>query len=377
MISKKKRSLKPILESSEGIHLTAYLVNRGDLVDLKYQLQETLNDTSDLCQAVLPIGERRKFFEPLEALLRDASLFKSMAGNIGVFRNKDSFRILSVPVDLERQCYLANSFHVKPLLCWMQLDREFLLLGLTKDSAHLYLGSQTSFQRVDSIFFPEVLEQNELLEDRVRLNETQLRQVIREELCSWMSGWFEKLTHTSTPKLFWAGENSFFEELPNAIKYRDFIHSPVSLHFDEHDVGSVCQMVRKALREEARKALELALWEFRLAEDLNLAKKNIFQISKAAVQGRVKKLLVADGMNVFGKVDRKTGNLSIHPFDLDHEDDDVLDDLAQTVLASGGEVVVMPRAKIPNGRPILAIMGGQGLENEMSEYKENPNPLSY
>jgi hypothetical protein len=37
MIATKKSTLKPILESSEGIHLTAYLPNRGDLVDLKSQ----------------------------------------------------------------------------------------------------------------------------------------------------------------------------------------------------------------------------------------------------------------------------------------------------------------------------------------------------
>lgn len=87
-----------------------------------------------------------------------------------------------------------------------------------------------------------------------------------------------------------------------------------------------------------------------------MAKKNIFQIAKAAVQGRIKKLIIADGINIFGKVDKKTGGLAIHPVDLDHEDDDILDDLAQTVLASGGEVVIAPREEIPKGRPILAII---------------------
>jgi hypothetical protein len=105
--------------------------------------------------------------------------------------------------------------------------------------------------------------------------------------------------------------------------------------------------------------------EFYQAEDLNLAIKNIFQIAKAAIKGKVRKLVIADGINIFGKIDRKSGGLSIHPTHLDHEDDDILDDLAQEVLAHGGEVVVASREEIPKGRPILAIL--ERPESELSK----------
>ena len=57
--------------------------------------------------------------------------------------------------------------------------------------------------------------------------------------------------------------------------------------------------------------------------------KNIFQIAKAAVQGKIRKLIVADGIQIFGKLDKHTGGVSINPAHLDHEDDDLLDDLSQ------------------------------------------------
>jgi hypothetical protein len=41
---------------------------------------------------------------------------------------------------------------------------------------------------------------------------------------------------------------------------------------------------------------------------------------------------------------------------MDHEDDDVLDDLAQKVLLAGGEVVVVERDQIPEQRSILAVL---------------------
>ncbi len=102
--------------------------------------------------------------------------------------------------------------------------------------------------------------------------------------------------------------------------------------------------------------------EFYHAEDLNMANKNIYQIAKATMEGKVKKLIIADGICIFGKVDRKTGSLQIHPAHLDHEDDDILDDLAQEVLSKGGEVVVAARDEIPKGRPILAILDSSGSE---------------
>lgn len=47
---------------------------------------------------------------------------------------------------------------------------------------------------------------------------------------------------------------------------------------------------------------------------------------------------------------------AIHPVELDHEDDDILDDLAQAVLTAGGEVIVAPKDQLPTTSPVLAIL---------------------
>ena len=70
-------------------------------------------------------------------------------------------------------------------------------------------------------------------------------------------------------------------------------------------------------------------------------------------------------MNIFGKINKDTGGLAIHPFHLDHEDDDILDDLAQAVIKYGGEVVVAPTDQIPSGRPILALLHPLDIEKQL------------
>lgn len=345
MITEKKISLRPILESSEGIHLTAYLVNRGSVTDLKGQIRETLTEANEYLHSVQSADEKKKFLEPIEGLLKDTRLFSGIKGNIGIFRTMDAFRILSLPIEFERQCYVASSFHVKPLLRWIQIDREFLLLGIDKESAHLYQGNLGSLQKMGSIGVAS-------------------RQ---GEPFVWLNEWLNQVTFRSSPRLFVAGEKEDIARVYKNLSYRNIEKKPVALSFGEHNVGEICLNIRNILKIEAKKSLEQSLLEFRFAEEINLAKKNIFQIAKAAVQGRIRKLIIADGMNIFGKIDKKTGGLAIHPAHLDHEDDDLLDDLAQTVLASGGEVLVASKEEIPKGRPILAILEPHGTELERSE----------
>lgn len=367
MLTAKKTVLRPILESNNGIHLTAYLVNRGDLTDLKSQLQATIDEAHKWLNSAMTPEERKKFLEPLDTLVSDARIFKQMKGNIGLFRNEDSFRVLNIPVEVEQSCQVATSFHVKPLLRWLQTDREFLLLGLEKESAHLYLGSQDSFKPVDSILFPEIFNGTAALGGYMSLTESRKTKVRQVETYAWLSEWISQLTRCSKPKLFVAGENEQVESFSRNLNYPQAIKTPIAESFCRHSVNDLCASIRRLLKEESKKSFERALQEFRFAEEGNRTQKNIFQIAKAVVQGRVRKLIVTDELSIFGTIDLKSGGLAIHPFDLDHEDDDVLDDLAQMVLSQGGEVIVAKRDEIPKGRPILAILDDSGDEFEKVE----------
>jgi hypothetical protein len=371
MLTSRKMTLKPLLDSNDGVHLTAYLVNRNDLIDLKSQIRTTLADATDWLRDAMSTDELKKFLEPVEALLNDARIFKQMKGNIGIFRNEESFRILNIPIDIEQTCQVATSFHVKPLLRWIQGDQEFLFLGLEKQAAYLYLGSQDSFKLIDSIVFPDFFKTKENVTDDISLKSTRQKKTKETETFKWLNEWILDLTKNSKPKLFIAGEPSLIEALNKSLNYIKAIKTPVTQTFSQFNASEPCQKIRKILKIDSKQSLEKALLEFRFAEEDNRAKKNIFQISKAVVQGKVRKLIVTDELSIFGKIDKKSGGIAIHPADLDHEDDCILDDLAQMVLSQGGEVIVAKRHEIPKGRPVLAI-----LEDD-SQFLEKAEELQY
>lgn len=349
----KKKSLQELIESSEGVHLTAYLKNRYDINDLKDQIQEVLNQAQEWLEPVLDYNKQEKFLAPIKSLLQDARIFKHMKGNVGIFRTKEFFKLVNIPSEVETSCYIADSFHVKPLLRWLQEDQEFLLLTLENNSAHLYLGSQHSLKIVDSLIMPDINPQK------------------GKEISAWIDDWIIAVAPQTKLKLFWAGNVDLISKYQQHIRYKGSVDTPIFNQAMTNNLNHVCQVIRKLLKDEAREHFEKSLMEFHFASEDNMTRKNIFHIAQAVVNGKVKKLIVTDELSIFGKIDKRTGALSIHPADLDHEDDDILDDLAQMVLSQGGEVVIANQRDIPGGKPILAILEFDELPLEKTKRVRN------
>lgn len=362
MIVSKMNVLKPLLDSKDSQHLTAYINNNQNVFLLKRHLREVLDTAYEYLAPVMKPEALVRFVAPLHNIIDDTRLLKSLKGNVGVFRNENIFRILSLPLPIEPTCVVASSFHVKPLLRWIQQDREFLILGINSSSASLYYGSQSFLAMVDTVIFPSQLQ--ECLDDDTYsgLRANRHRKIKLRETIRWLNEWLNDLTKNAKPQLFIAGQKELALSFLKDCSYTHTRPTPVWPSFNPDNIADICNEVRSILKVEVKRSLEESLVEFYQAEDLNLANKNIYQIAKAAIKGRVKKLIIADGINIFGKLDRKSGNLAIHPTHLDHEDDDILDDLAQEVLSCGGEVVVASRDEIPKGRPILAIFDRTNTE---------------
>jgi hypothetical protein len=238
----------------------------------------------------------------------------------------------------------------------MQSDQEFLMLGLTEGAATLYHGSQKSFQKIDTILFSEQTLEGSLNGSYSSLKIKRDRLLKYPKYIDWLDHWISAITKRTKPALYLAGQDDLTKMFRRLSVYRNIEKRIVFGEFTENHAANICSSIRSQLKDEERATLKRALIEYYEAEEQNLARKNIFQVAKFAVRGRVKKLIVADEIQIFGKLDLKSGGLAIHPTHLDHEDDDLLDDIAQVVLAKGGEVIVAPRGEIPKGRPLLAIL---------------------
>lgn len=362
MFVDKKITFKFLLESVGGPHISCYIKNNGNLSDIVIQLDECIHTAKENLESELSTDELNSLLDPLIKLKIDSSLLNNIDGNIGLFRNKNVFRILKIPIPLKRQTHIATSFHIKPLLKWVQEDREFIFIGLDIDKIHVYYGNKFSNYKINTLQVPKLFKNKVSFKDY--LNITKFKSLRKEkiELFESLNQWLNLQTSLCSPKLFIAGSRLELQDAFKYIRYNNINKEYFHGTFYEEDINEIYFKIRSQLTKENFKMIDEALTEYEFAEENRLASRNFFRISKAAIQGKVKKLIIAEDASVYGKIDPKTGELILHPYDLNHEDDDVLDDLAQTVLNQGGEVVVASKNIIPKGRPLLAI-----FKNEIKE----------
>lgn len=368
MIAEKRSMLQPLIDSADGVHLTIYLAREREGKSLEEELRETIDALSFDLDALMSPEKRDRFLHPLRALLEDGRFLEGLRGNLGLFRSASLFRMISIPIEVKPIAVIASTFHVKPLLRWMQVDLDFLLLSIEEEGAALYQGSQTDFQCRDRLLFQTNVATKSPRGARPRSGPFKLppRAPSLSDKVDSLLDWTMQRTHGPTPPLYVTGDPALCEGLLKQLNapYANRLARHIPAH--GRKLPNICLEIRALLRQQARLTLEQALIEFRSAEEINLGDRNIFQIAKAAIEGRVKKLIVADGVHIFGRIHPVTGNLTINRDNAHHRDDDILDDLAQTVLHQGGEVVVASKAQIPKGRPALAILYDQGSDASLS-----------
>ena len=84
-----------------------------------------------------------------------------------------------------------------------------------------------------------------------------------------------------------------------------------------------------------------------------LANDDIAQVARSAVSGRVSTLLVEADRRVNGRMDHASGAVGFAVEGV--ADEDLLDDIAEKVIANGGQVVVVPHARMPSETGLAAI----------------------
>lgn len=336
-----KRTLGSILESGGQTHLSVYLENSGDLGALKNALQSAIFDAKDVLIPAMPEEEIRRFLAPLEALLREGSALSGLSGNVAIFRSRDLFRVLGIPTPVKPGCHVASTFHVKPLLAWLQLERDYVVVGLGRDAAHLAVCGPSSFKAVDVIGYSvggASLDDSEPID------------------FDWIWAWIRAVLPLQGKPVLVVGSGQLVEDFLSAEERRGAEVFHLDEVFDDGIAESTKSRLQAFARDHARSRMQALLRTFRSPKAGRKIEMRIQSIARAALGGKVETLLVAEDRELFGRIHPRSGEVAIHPFDLDHEDDDLLDDLAQKVLLAGGEVLVASRAEIPGQRSILAMV---------------------
>jgi len=296
-----------------------------------------------------PTRDVRALLAPLHELAADEEFWNHTLDGLAVMASESRFDVFHLSRSIPELVVVSDSFHVKPLLRHYQSADRFHVLALAEDKFALYEGTRYG---LDPIRAPKVSTRAPAPSDPSG------RTVVGEG----MAGYFRAVDAAV------AAEVSSSSHVPlllaalpeNASHFRAAAKNPHLLK--ETILGDPFAIDAEALRSRAWSIFEPHYVGRlkRLADDFGLAAHrqqgtgDLSDAARAAVAGRIATVLLESDRTEPGRIDPVTGAIVAKEL-CDPKVDDKFDDLAELVLKTGGEVVMVPADRMPTKTGLAAI----------------------
>jgi hypothetical protein len=323
-----------------------------------------------------PTRQVRTILEKYSALARDNEFWNHRTDGLAVLSSDEKFEIFELQRPVKELLVVADSFHTKPLLRILQSADRFQILCLTRGEAKLYEGNRDALDPVELANVTSTI--SETLGDQ----RSQRHQMVGSYgLRTGGGGKALFHGHGSTADEFEVDTTRFFRALDRGILehhsrasglplmlaalpeshdlFRQISHNPFLMTtgiLTDPEALSLDQLRMLAwekVEPHYLARLEVMKENFNVAASRQAGSADLSDVAKAAVAGRVGTLLVEADRVVPGVLDRISGSIGPGELSAPHIDD-LLDDLAELVLAKGGEVIVVPKERMPTASGLAA-----------------------
>ena len=334
----------------------------ADLATAPLRYRALLREAEGLLADRYDARRVRELLAPLAGLAEADDVLGRGPGGLAAFRADGLFETYRLWPEPPERAVVADTFHVKPVLrCLQDRDRWFVL-ALGSRQASLWKGSGRGLSPLPlpQLSAPAAPDRGgaprggrsagpgKVPEEG---NGARREEVLR--FCRAVDGVLREVLDADSVLLV-AGATPVVALFREVCGHRGLAAEAVEGAFE---VAPADELHARAL-PAARRALaardQALVDDFRRQLDRGLAADVLTRVAEASVAGRVRRLLVADGRPLFGRVDRVSGEVTLHAGQTGPQDDDVLDDLAEIVLARGGEVVVLTPERMPDEAAAVA-----------------------
>jgi hypothetical protein len=318
-----------------------------------------------------PGPEVDSLLERLRARANDDEFWNRRTEGLAILSSADTFEVFDLQRSVPARAVVADSFHIKPLLRIVQSADRYQILCLDRHGASLYEGNRDALDPVDLTDVPATI--TEALGEGL----TEPHLTVASYGGAPGGGQGRVAMHHGHGGKSAAVENDterFFRVLDRAIierhsrpsglplmlaalaeyhePFRRVSHNPNLLsegivkNPDAIDLDDLRAEAWKILEPRYLQRLEKLVDEFEAARARQRGADDLSDIAAAAVAGRVASMLVDADRVIPGTLDRSTGRIQRGELG-DPDRDDLLDDLAEAVLRTKGEVVVVPSGRMP------------------------------
>lgn len=322
-----------------------------------------------------------KLLKPFQELAQNEKFWNRTADGIAVFGSDDLFRIVTLYRPTPRLAVVADSFHVKPLLRVLQSADRFHVLAINRQNARLFEGNR---DQINEIIVVDEFPANagDVLGDDQPERMARARTVATggpgtagaSGTVRYTHGGKSELLDLQTEKFFRAVDRAVIEQYsqPSGLPLilaalpehhamfravsanANLLDEGVQSHPDSLSIDELRTQCWQVLETRYIKRLSGLVDQFHAARNVHQGSADLSDVAVAAVAGRVRVLLLEAERQLPGRIDPKTGALQTDASQLT-EADDMLDDLGELVLKTGGEVIIVPAQRMPVDSGLAAI----------------------
>lgn len=318
-----------------------------------------------------PDSEVDALVSRFEAFARDNEFWNRRTEGLAILASPERFELFELQRPVPERLIVADSFHTKPLIRILQSADRYHLLCLTRREARLYEGNRDALDRVELTDVPATL--TDALGEELTEPHHEVRSIPGQAAIHHGGGQRKDEVDIDTERFFRVVDRALLEHhsrptgLPMMLVALPEHHTPFrKVSRNPHLIAEGIEADPNALDLETLRArawrkieplylqrLTSLVDRFGAARARQQGSADLSDVARAAAAGRVDTLLVEAERVVPGRMDPATGE--IERGDPGGEGvDDLLDDLAEQVLRTKGEVVVVPKERMPTKSGIAA-----------------------
>lgn len=376
-----KNELKDLLTPSGEPCISLYLPtsrapveSRQDLIRFKNMVREA---EEQLIRSGLRGPEAKEFLAPVQRLLEDQSFWQYRSDGLAVFYSRGKLRPYRLPLHFEELVVVKNRFHLKPLLSLFTEETGFYILALSQKEIRLLQGNRYSAWEVELEDIPTSLEA------AIRYDGPERQLQFHGKTPSWSGGRRQAVffAHGVGPDDSKDDIRRYLQQIDKGLKevlkqdhlplilagvdYLRSIYREINTYpnlLDEGIIGNPELLSPEELHERGwklvqplfAKAGEEAISQYSQLAGTGRTAHEIAEIIPVATQGRVEKLVIARGVQVWGSyTERGTVELHREPAS---GDEDLLDLAAVQTLLNGGIVYTLDPHAVPDNLAVVALL---------------------
>lgn len=347
--------------------------HRGGSPEDRHHFGGLVRKARELLGKNLPAAAVEALIAPIAELDTPAFWGEQLDG-LALFRSRDHFTYQRLPVKVEELIVAADSFHIRPLLRYVQSNQRYFLLNLSQGRVSFFKGSAMGLGPIDLSSLPRSLTDAVGVEHRDRVasvhsggkgnspiyyGQGRDDSVRDEELMRFFRSvdraLWEVLRDETAPLIVAAPERQH-PIFQSVSRYPHLLHEGLRGNFANAKLEDLHHKAWPIVEEFAKKRDADVLERYGNQISRERALDDVSSIARFAVQGRVRELIVDRDEKLWGYMDRSTGAIQLHSKQTDSRDDDVMDDIAEAVILRGGDVYAFEKAKMPTKSPIAAVL---------------------